>query len=399
MYLNRINISSFLAFACVVSFLAIGTAEAQRSRAALERRKQESLRRIAESERILSKIQRVQRSSLDQLNTITQEIDAHISLIGALSEELLFINGEISETSQVIEALRDDLTNLRSEYAQMVFWAYKNRSGINQLTFLFSSESFQQLFLRMKYLTHYAEQRRVQLEAIQKVQAALDMQQSELKSKKSNQEKIVREERQRRAKLLSLKEEKEKILQQLSKRSKELRSSLKRDRAAIQKLDRLIKEIIAREASKKKILNPIAHKQLSDRFAKQKNRLKWPVSSGIVVSKFGRQRHPIFKGIEQNNIGIEIQTSKSVPVRAVFEGTVSEIALIPGMNSVVIVQHGDYRTVYARLSDVSVSKGEQLSRNQQIATSYTSSEGSSALHFEVWHHTEKLDPETWLRRR
>lgn len=392
----RIN-SSFVLI-CLLSLVPT-IAEAQRSRATLERSKQESLRRISESERILSKVYSIRKASLEQLNTINQQIDAHINLIKALSEELLFISGEISETSQVTAALKNDLANLRAEYAQMVFWAYKNRSGINQLTFLFSSESFRQLFLRMKYLTHYAEQRRIQLEAIQKVQKSLSLQQGELRDKKNNQEKIVREEKRRRAKLLSLKKDKEEILQQLGKQSKDLRRSLKSERAAIGKLDLLIKESIAREATKKTSISPAAYKHISDRFAKQKNKLSWPVSSGIVISKFGRQRHPVFKSIEQNNIGIEIQTPKSVSVHAVFDGVVSEIALIPGMNSVVIVQHGDYRTVYARLSQVSVSKGQSLKRNQQIAASYVNPSGSSALHFEVWHNTEKLNPEAWLRRR
>ena len=394
------KINSLFCFFCLIALLlSVPELKAQRSRASLERRKQESLRRIAESERILSKIQSIRKASIGQLNTLTQQIEAHISLIEALSEELLYLNGEISETSQVIQSLKKDLTRLREEYAKMVFWAYKNRTGVNQLTFLFSSESFRQFFLRMKYLSHYAEQRRVQLEAIQKVQRALDLQQKDLRSKRNNQEKVVQEEQRRRKRLISLKEEKEKLLQQLGHQSKELRSSLKSDRASIEKLDRLIKEIIARETNKKTPSNPALLRRLSASFSQQKSRLNWPVSSGIVISKFGRQRHPVFKSIEQNNIGIEIQLPNSVAVRSVFEGTVSEIALIPGMNSVVIVQHGEYRTVYARLAQVQVSKGQNLLRNQQIASSYVNAQGSSDLHFEVWYKTQKLDPETWLRRR
>lgn len=371
-------------------------AVAQRSRAALEQRKQESLHKIAEAERILSKTTSVREASIGQLNTLNEQIKAHEALVATLSEELAYINGEISETSQVILSLQEDLQNLRKEYAHMVFWAYKNRMGINQLTFLFSANSFRQFFLRMKYLVHYAEQRQVQIEAIEKVQQALNLQQQDLHGKFSHQQKIFKEEQKRRAQLLSLRKDKQKIIAELAKRSKILRQQLKTERAALTRIDKLIKSLIAKERRRAIAPNPAAYQRLTAHFASNKKKLRWPVQSGIIASKFGRQRHPVFKSIEQDNIGIEIQTPGSVPVHAVFDGVVSEIALIPGMNSVIIIQHGSYRTVYARLSKVQVEKGDSVKKQQPIGTVYTNTQGSSSVHFEVWHNTKKLDPETWL---
>ena len=175
-YQKDMSVSRSVLCCLCLGLLLCGVAKAQQSRASLERRKQESLRRIAAAQRILSKTTRVRKASIGNLNTLSKQIEAHESLVATLGEELQYISSEISETNQVILSLEEDLQALREEYAQMVFWAYKNRLGINQLTFLFSASSFRQFFLRMKYLTHYAEQRRVQLVAIQKVQRALDLQ-------------------------------------------------------------------------------------------------------------------------------------------------------------------------------------------------------------------------------
>ena len=238
---------------CCLCFclLSCAVTQAQQSRSSLERRKQESLRRIAAAQRILSKTSHVRKASIGQLNTLSKQIEAHETLVAALSDELSYVNSEISETNQVIFSLQEDLQALREEYARMVLWAYKNKLGVNQLTFLFSASSFRQFFLRMKYLTHYAEQRRVQLEAIQKVQQALDLQYKDLSGKRDKQATIFKEEQRRRSKLLSLKKEKEGLIKQLTRRSVQLRRELKQEQAAAARLDKLIKDLIERERREK----------------------------------------------------------------------------------------------------------------------------------------------------
>ena len=72
---------------------------------------------------------------------------------------------------------------------------------------------------------------------------------------------------------------------------------------------------------------------------------------------------------------------------------------MPGMRYVVIVQHGNYYTVYARLREVRVKTGQEIAVNDVIGEVNTDTSGVSELQFQVWKNTTKLDPELWLTKR
>jgi murein DD-endopeptidase MepM/ murein hydrolase activator NlpD len=84
---------------------------------------------------------------------------------------------------------------------------------------------------------------------------------------------------------------------------------------------------------------------------------------------------------------------------AVFEGTVSAILNIPGQGQAVLVNHGDFFTVYSHLSVVLVEKGQVIRMNQHIGKVMTDEDGKAVLQFQVWHGQEKQNPQSWLRGR
>ncbi len=124
--------------------------------------------------------------------------------------------------------------------------------------------------------------------------------------------------------------------------------------------------------------------------------MAWPVSSGFISSKFGKHPHPVMKGIMQDNPGVDIQTQKDESVKSVYDGKVIQIAYVPGMYNVVILQHGEYYTVYSRLKEVNVKKGTLVKRAQPLGAVHTDTNGVSEVHFEVWKNYAKLNPEQWL---
>jgi murein DD-endopeptidase MepM/ murein hydrolase activator NlpD len=136
--------------------------------------------------------------------------------------------------------------------------------------------------------------------------------------------------------------------------------------------------------------------ELTRLFESSKNKLDWPVSSGFITSKFGKQNHPVLKRITVVNDGIGIQTEKNSSVKAVFDGEVTVVGTIQGKNNVVIIRHGDYMTVYARLKTINVKKGQKVKRNDIIGEVYTDKDGISELEFQVYKGFTKLNPENWL---
>jgi murein hydrolase activator len=397
-------------FICFLLFtLASGSVLAQTSeeRGKLEAEKKENLRKIEEAQKILNETASARKTSLGQLNAINQQIKARESLIEAINAEIALLDNQIGEITNIMEALEADLLSLKEEYAAMLYAASKAGKSQDRLTFIFSAKTFNQLVMRIKYMEQYAEARQKQVAQIERVRETLAAQRSSIDTKRSERKQLLEQQVDANQALLALKKEQNSAIQNLAKREKELQKELVERKEAVQRLDNLIASLIEkeiRESSKGKSSNTIAlnseeAKELSTLFEKTKSNLAWPVTSGFISRKFGRNPHPVMKYVMEENNGVDIQTSKDAKVQAVFDGVVKTVAVVPGMNKVVITQHGDYFTLYARLKDVYVQKGQNIKADESIGTVYTDPDQVSTLHFEIWRNNQKLNPQEWLTKK
>lgn len=375
--------------------LLLLSASAQKTRQQLEQEKKDNLARIAQAEKILTETEKEKNATLGQLQALKNQISARTALIRGMETEIDFLESEIKEINSVIRSLEGDLKRLKEEYAAMIYSAYKANQGYSTLTFLFSSGTFNQLFMRLKYLDQYAESRRTQAEQIEKVTQELQLQRGEVQARRDEQEKILNQTLAENQKLIGLRAKQDNLVQELSKKEKELRAEVEKRRKALASLDKLIAEAIEREARKTNVADVADNAS----FETMKSKLVWPVNNGFIASKFGRQPHPVLENIYVENSGVSIQTKEGEAARAVSGGVVTMVADSPGMQRVVMVRHGQYITIYARLKDVKVTTGQTLNRNDVLGTVHTDAEGSTQLEFQVWKGNTKLDPEEWLVKK
>ena len=313
---------------------------------------------------------------------------------------------DITENNEILKSLQTDLTRLKQEYAAMVFSAQKTSGGISKLMFLFAAPTFDQLAMRLKYLEQYTAARKEQAAAIRKVQEQLAEQVLLIEGKKDEKNLLLREEISEKNKFDDLKLKQNNIVRSLEKEEKRLKRDLNESRNAIAKLDKLISDIIreemeraAREAAARKKGESDKLKganSLSNSFEENKNKFPLP-ASGFISQKFGRQKHPVLKGIVLQNDGINIQTAQGEKVRTIFAGEVRAVAFIPTLGNSVIISHGDYFTVYSGLKEVTLKKGQKVTTNQEIGQILVNSEGISELRFQIRKNTTALNPEFWLR--
>ena len=391
----------FCSFLC---FLVVTSALGQKSKSQLEAEKRENLKKIKETERILAETKTEKSATIGQLNAINIQIEAREGLINAISEEIGLLDSEIQEINLVMNAMERDLKDLKKEYAAMVYAASKANSGMSQIVFLFSAESFNQLLRRLQYMKQYAEVRENQVYLIEKVRASLDQQRQSVQGKRIEKKSLLAQQIEENKNLLQIKNKQKHVIYALSKREKELKGELADRKVAVDKLDKLIADLVRKEieaARAAELANRVNTEavELSSLFEKSRAKMLWPVSSGFVSSKFGRHPHPIFKGVVTENMGIDIQTKKDEKVRSVFDGKVTAIAAVPGMHNVVIVQHGQYHTVYAKLKNVYVQSGQYVKAKDLIGEVYTDKDGVSELQFQVWKDNEKINPQSWLTSR
>ena len=380
----------------------------------LEKKKEQLKKDIEFTNKQLEETRKIKSVSLNQLVMLNKKINTREELINTFSTEIHSLQYQIDETNGIVTALEKDVKKLKEEYARMICFAYKNRSAYTGFMFVFASRDFNQAYKRLRYLQQYSDYRKAQKELILKTQAVLVNKQKELEGKRTVKTALLHDQEDEKQTLSREKNEKVEVLGSLQRKEKELKDQLRQKQKAEEKLNNAIEDIIRREledarrravkegrpsSEKGFALTPEAQK-LSDDFAGNRGKLPWPVEQGVISESFGKHPHAVLKGIITNNNGVDISSGHGAVARAVFDGEVSGVVVIPGAYKAVIVRHGEYLSVYSNLEDVYVKMGQKVTTKQNLGTVHTDPEDSKTeLHMEIWKGTVKMDPEDWLYTR
>lgn len=401
------KLCSLLILVICVNFFAFA-----QSKKELENKKKQLQREINFTDELIKETKKSQQSTLDELIKISKKINIREDLIRTVQVELNLINAELEKSEIEYQTLSQNLLRLKEDYAKMIYFSQKNQSALQKLMFIFSADDFNKAYARFKYFKQYATYRKKQAFEIQSTQIQIESKKVILASQRRSKIALLGIEEKEKEKLALEKNEEEQMLSVLQKKEKDLLARKKEKEEEQKRLELAIKRIIeeeirtANEKAKKQgksesktlTLTPEALK-LSSTFESNKNILPWPVAKGIITGKFGRQPHPVLNNITINNNGIDISTEIDAKVRAVFEGEVTGLAVIPGFGNVIMIRHGEYLSVYSNLKDVFVKKGDKISTKQEIGIVDNEENSKSELHFEIWKGSNVQDPETWILRQ
>lgn len=391
-------------------------AQTKKSRAELEREKAEIQKRLLEFDQILKKTSETKKVSVGQLNAVNKQLQTRISYINTLNKEVRLLDQEIGQTEKRIGQLEGELRNLKEEYAGMVYTSSKLNQGLTMTAFIFSSSTFKQFYMRLRYLKQYSDARKKQVDQIEAVTTALAEQKDLLENKKNEKQKVLQQEQQQKQQLDKAKQEQQGIVNDLTKQEQDLRKKIADARKQQENLNRMIRAVIEEEIrraeAEAKKANSTATRSsgssipltpeaaaLSNSFAGNRGKLPWPVESGFITKRFGTHPHPTVKGVVEDNDGIDIQTTPNANVRAVFDGEVTKIFTVPGYGGTIVVKHGEYYTMYSKLKVISVKSGDKVKAKQVIGQVYTNKDGISEVHFETWKGLQPMDPSIWLAGR
>ena len=395
MFLRKFN--SFLLILLIYSFPSYS----QQSRSSLEKERDENLVRIQEAETILDQTEKSKNITVGKLNVINKQIRNREGLIVNLRSDINIQSNEIIIIRNLISSLKRDLTILNGEYSNMIYSSFKSRSSLDKLTYIFSSKDYNQMFRRFNYIFQYSKFRKNQIIEINKVSDELENQEINLSEVNKKQKKLLSDELSENNKLQKLKVRQRKVISDLNKKQRNLRKEISERKEALENLDKLIRDIIRREkealiSNNDEELNVL---EITEGFEANIGKFEWPVRSGFISNRFGEHPHPILKNIKVKNDGIDIQTNRSSKVHAIYTGKVSTVAFIPGMNNVIIINHGEYYTLYAKLKNLKVEKGDIIKEDEIIADLVTNNDGITQLQFQIWKNNIKLNPENWIIKK
>ena len=333
----------------------------------------------------------------DNLNLLKRKISKRKNLIEESEREIQVLGDSIARCEGEVAALQDRYDTLDLYYARLVRNAYKNRDSRLWYMYILASEDISQGLRRFGYLRSFSREMSSQADKIVKTQAELEARKNELSSLRGQASELrdrrvedvsrLKNEEADANKLIDqLKNDRARYLKELDKKKKEM-AELKK------KTDALIKK--KSDEAKRKATTEVDAK-LSSSFAANKGKLPWPVD-GTVTGSFGEHPHPVYKNVMLPfNNGVNVTVAKNAAVKAVFDGTVASIHVMPGYNQCVLVQHGSYFTLYCRLKTVAVKEGTAVKTGQVLGVVDTI-DGEDQLHFELWKNQSPEDPENWLR--
>jgi septal ring factor EnvC (AmiA/AmiB activator) len=405
-----------------VSLLSFG----QQTQEQLEQKKAKLQEEIREKELLLQDVRKKEKSAVKLLQIQKEKIGLKEKLINTTEKQAKLLSNDIYTNQLKINQLNKELAVLKQDYAAMILKSYKSRSQQSRAMFLLSSENFTQAYKRMQYMKQYANYRKMQVEEIKDKTKKLDDYNRKLSGQKTEKEKLLSEQEKQKQDLVKEKIEQEKITNSLNKSKKQIIAEVKKKQQETKKIDaqiqRMIREAIAEanrkaaaakakanpktttaaetkaiESSTKIVLTPEG-KIIADNFKANKGSLPWPVEKGDVIMGFGKQPHPVYKNVEENNSGLKIITENGATARCVFKGEVTQVQKI-GNKYAVMVRHGDYFSIYQNLSTVSVAEGDMVTAKQTLGKIKTDTDGKTILKFMITQNTTPNNPSLWLSRR
>lgn len=392
-------------------------------------------KQIAESESLLQTTTKNVGSQLKGLAALTGQIEERKRYILAINSDMDAIDRELVSLERQLNQLQKELKDKKTKYAASVNYLYRNHTIQDKLLFIFSAQTLEQTYRRLRYVREYASYQRMQGEEIQKKQKQINDKRAELTEARKAKENLLKERENEKTTLERQEKEQKALVDSLRKKQRSLQSEINKKRKEANQLNARIDRLIAEEiekarkraeeearreaAARKKVektespsatkpkAKPLeaytmnkADRELSGSFASNRGKLPVPVTGPyIITSHYGEYTVPGLRGVKLDNKGIDIQAKPGAQARAVFNGKVAAVFQLNGLFN-ILVRHGAYISVYCNLSTASVKADDMVKTGQTLGTIFSDGAdgGRTVLHFQLRREKEKLNPEPWLNR-
>jgi len=360
---------------------------------------QEDIKKIELKLKTNSKQKKLIVSNAEDIN---YKIKLQQNLINNINSQLNLILREIDRNENRLSDLKQRELILKDELSKMLLSAYKKKSNLNKLMFVFSSTSFQQAYKRIQYFKQYANFQnktlskiKINSDDIKNVIIVLDSQKINKKLLIDENEEIKRDLSIEYTGLNNLIAE---VNKNQKRYSAEIKQKQKLTREIDKKIQRLIEEALAKAKKKDGRFELTEEaKLISKNFNANKGKLPSPVIRGSVVLGFGKQPHPIVKTTTIQSNGVRIRTSSDVEARTIFNGVVYSIIKSKNNTHTILIQHGNFFTVYKNLSDIYVKKGDKLKTKDSIGKIATDPlNGQTILSFSIFNNGVPQNPRFWI---
>ncbi len=376
-------------------------------RLTLESDRKQLLAEIKANNEKLESVKVDKASKEEQLFLLQSQTRKRERLIATLEQEIVHAETGIGRVDEVVYLLSQDLGVLQEEYAKVLRAALRHKLNGSWGIFLFSARNFNEAYRRWQYFRQYDRYRKRQSVLISQTQQTLTEKKNLLAAAKTEKEGLLASAQAQQAALAAELGKIATLVADLRKNESQLLSEIQKQQRAHEQMNVAIENVILEETKRRKTeaKNPAgviarppapATAAAGGFLPAHRGKLPWPVTNGVIVKPFGKQSHPTLRQVVIANNGIDIRAAEGAPVTAVFPGKVAGTVAIPRYRNAVIIQHGDYYTVYSNLDVLDCKNNDEIKAGQTLGRLAAD---DPDLHFELWHEKEHLNPALWLQKQ
>ncbi len=392
----------FLTILFLVFFLGEDALFGQ-SKEDLEEKRKELVSDINQIEKLIENSINKKRTLLTNLENLKFKIDLQKKLIININTQLNIIVDDIEKKNIELNQLLSKQEKVKEDYALMILNSYKHKSKLNRIMFVFSSINFTQAYKRLQYYKQYIKYKDKQIKQIKANALLIDNALKVLDEQKNNKQELILANEKIKLNLDKENLTQGKMIVEIRNDEKRFANQIRIKQNQADEIDKKIEKIIA-EATARVRKQGVAEfnltaeaKLISKKFAENKGKLPWPVEKGIVILNYGKQPHPIVRTTTIQSNGVRILTSANQEARAIFTGKVYSIIISKGGNHAILIQHGDFFSVYKNLSEIYVKKGEPIETKQVIGKlNKNKSTGQTILNFSIFKDGTTQNPSSWI---
>ena len=375
----------------------------------VESKKNELNSSINEKKNAISSNENKQQQLVNQIQTLNAEISKTNSSIQAVLAEIDVANAEITALKASIEELERKIEE-RDELLQERARAIQAGGSVSYLDVLLGANSFVDFIDRFSAVNALLEADRQIMRDQKEDKQSLEEQKQSLENKRQKLEEKKTELQTLKSSLDGQKAEKNKLVDELEKEQEKLKSEKvlleKEYSEALEISADLQKQIVAEQNRLAELARQEEARRKAAAAAGNSNNnnnngssstVTAPESNGTWVKPTnGRLTSPYgwrnFGGGSEFHYGIDLANKTGTPIWAATDGVVSYAAPLSTYGNAIILTHSIngaiYTTVYAHLNGFNVSKGDVVSKGQQIATmGATGRVTGPHLHFELHNGT------------
>lgn len=362
------------------------TVSPAQTRKDLTRRLEQNKQQLALSKKILQETLVQQKTTLKTVSIYERQIELRQEGLDNIQENLEGLAVDISEAEAEIIGITTEIERIKVEFSEAIVLSYKSNKKMSKMHYVFMANNFNDLIRRLNYLKRIMDFRKLQLTLIENKKIENSFKINQLVKKRRTLANTLEEQKDEADQLKADKLQYSQLVESLKAKENQLIQEIQRREKRSRELEVSIRNAISQTPSVSKVEGFVP------------GSLPWPVKNGYISERFGLHKHEDFKNVRTQNNGINIICQSNSEVYPIFEGVVTAVIQVPGMQTTVLVKHGGYYSVYANLGVISCNQGDQVTPSSIIGQVGENEENVPELHFEVWKGTTKMNPQTWIRR-